>query len=73
MLVTDVVLPGMNGRELSERVTASRGETRVLFMSGYPDDVILRRGIERASVHFLQKPFSLNELAVKVREALANA
>jgi DNA-binding NarL/FixJ family response regulator len=61
----------MNGRELSELVVAMRSETRVLFMSGYPDDAILRHGIETASTHFLPKPFSIGALTAKIREALA--
>ena len=71
LLLTDVVLPGMNGRELSNRVAAVRAETRILFMSGYPDDAVLRRGIERENVRFLQKPFSIDELRARTREALA--
>ena len=63
-------MPGMNGRELSEQVTARRTETRVLFMSGYTDDAIVRQGILAASVHFIQKPFSMEALATKIRVAL---
>ena len=70
LLLADVVMPGMNGRELSEHVTAARAETRVLFMSGYPDDAIVRQGIQTASVHFIQKPFSMEALVAKIRAAL---
>ena len=59
LLLTDVVMPGMNGRELSEIVVGLRSETHVLFMSGYSDDAVLRHGIETASAHFLEKPFSI--------------
>ena len=71
LLLADVVMPGMNGRELSEQVTAARTETRVLFMSGYPDDAVVRQGIQTASVHFIQKPFSMEALVAKIRAALA--
>jgi signal transduction histidine kinase/CheY-like chemotaxis protein len=70
LLLTDVVMPGMNGRQLSEVVVGLRNETRVLFMSGYSDDAVLRHGIETASAHFLQKPFSIGALTGKIREAL---
>jgi signal transduction histidine kinase/CheY-like chemotaxis protein len=70
LLLTDVVMPGMNGRELSEIVVGIRSETHVLFMSGYSDDAVLRHGIETASAHFLHKPFSINALTLKIRETL---
>jgi CheY-like chemotaxis protein len=70
LLLTDVVMPGMNGCELAGHVTLLRRETRVLYMSGYADDAILRQGIETATVHFIQKPFSIDALTVKMREAL---
>ncbi len=71
VLLADVVMPGMNGRELSEQLTAERADMRVLFMSGYPDDAIVRQGIQTASVHFIQKPFSMEALMGKIRAALA--
>jgi CheY-like chemotaxis protein len=69
LLLTDVVMPGMNGRELAERLGEIRPETRVVFMSGYTEDVILKRGVsgDRA---FLAKPFTPPMLARSVREAL---
>ena len=70
LLLTDVVMPGRNGRELTSDISKMRREIRVLYMSGYSDDVILRRGIESNSVPFIQKPFSTAELAAKVREVL---
>jgi signal transduction histidine kinase/ActR/RegA family two-component response regulator len=72
VLLTDVVMPGMNGRELSEVVSAERPDTRMLFMSGYPDDAIVRQGIQTASVQFLQKPFSMDVLIAKMRVALVS-
>ena len=60
----------MNGRVLSEHLTLVRPETRVLFMSGYSDDAVLRHGIESASAQFIQKPFSMDALMTKMRETL---
>jgi len=71
LLLTDVLMAGLNGRMLSERLTASRPETRVLYMSGYSDDEILRLGVKKAAAHFIQKPFSVDALVHKVRETLA--
>ncbi len=71
LLLTDVVMPGMSGRVLSERLTVARPDARVLFMSGYSDDAILRHGVRSAGTHFVQKPFSIDLLAQKVREALS--
>ncbi len=70
LLLTDLVMPEMNGQALARRVSARRPGMRVLFMSGYTDDEVLRTGISQASVHFLSKPFSQEELAVAVRRAL---
>jgi two-component system cell cycle sensor histidine kinase/response regulator CckA len=70
LLLTDVVLPGASGRELAERVATSHPGTKVLFMSGYTDDAVVRRGISRAEVAFLAKPFTALMLARKVRAVL---
>lgn len=70
LLVTDVVMPGMNGRELANEINAPFPEIRQLFMSGYPDDVITHQGVLDKGVHFIQKPFSMQNLAAKVREML---
>jgi CheY-like chemotaxis protein len=71
LLMTDVVLPGVGGRELAEKLSALRPEMSLLFMSGYTDDAVVRHGILTAGVMFLQKPFTLVGMARKVREALA--
>ncbi len=73
LLLTDVVRPGLNGRILSERLMVTRPDTRVLYMSGYSDDAILRHGVRKAAAHFIQKPFSIDALAHKVKETLSGA
>lgn len=70
LLVTDVVLPEMNGKELKDRIEMLQPNIKVLFMSGYTANVIMHQGILESGVHFLQKPFSINSLAIKVREVL---
>jgi PAS domain S-box-containing protein len=70
LLLTDVVMPEMNGRDLAARLLERFPNLRRLFMSGYPAEVIAHRGVLEEGVSFLQKPFTLNGLALKVREAL---
>jgi two-component system, cell cycle sensor histidine kinase and response regulator CckA len=73
MIATDVVMPKMNGRPLVEKLLESRAAMRVLFMSGYTDDEVMRRGVIDGRTAFLQKPFTPSELARKVREVLDQA
>jgi signal transduction histidine kinase/CheY-like chemotaxis protein len=70
LLLTDVIMPKMNGPEVMRRVRQIRPDIGVLFMSGYTSDVTLRHGVSNAEVSFIQKPFSSVELMDKIREAL---
>ncbi|PKN30373.1 MAG: PAS domain-containing sensor histidine kinase [Deltaproteobacteria bacterium HGW-Deltaproteobacteria-21] len=70
LVMTDVVMPDMNGRELAEKLQALRPSIKSLYMSGYPADVIAHHGVLDPDVFFVEKPFSLTDLAEKVREVL---
>jgi FixJ family two-component response regulator len=69
--MTDVVMPGISGRELADRISRVRPDIRILYMSGYTDQAVVHHGIVEADAVLLQKPFSLGTLASKLREVLA--
>jgi FixJ family two-component response regulator len=69
-LLTDVVMPGLSGRELSEMLGSLYPDLKTIFMSGYTDDAVLRHGIHAPGTTFLQKPFAMGTLARKVRNTL---
>ena len=73
LMVTDVIMPGMNGAQLATHLSAPRPEMKVLYVSGYTDDTIVRHGVLEPGLAFLQKPFSPKTLARKVGEVLATA
>jgi CheY-like chemotaxis protein len=70
LLMTDVIMPEMNGRDLAKNLLALYPDLTRLFMSGYTADLIAHHGVLDQGVHFIQKPFSIKNLAAKVREAL---
>jgi CheY-like chemotaxis protein len=72
LMVTDVVMPGMDGRELTNRLMLLHPEIRVLYMSGYTDNIIVHHGILERGINYIQKPFTVGALAGKVREVLDN-
>lgn len=73
LMLTDVVMPGMSGRELAERLALIRPRTKVIYMSGYTDNVIVKHGILEHGIDFLQKPFTQERLARKLREVLGRS
>jgi CheY-like chemotaxis protein len=70
LLLSDVVMPQLNGSELAAQLLGTRPDIKVLFLSGYTDDDVLRNGVTSATMAFMQKPFTVHQLATRVREAL---
>jgi len=70
LLLTDVVMPGVTGREVAARMSDARPEIRVLYMSGYPDSLIASRGVIEQGINLLSKPFKAVDLVERVRAVL---
>jgi CheY-like chemotaxis protein len=70
LLLTDVVMPGMNGRELAEQAMLKRPDLKVLFTTGYTHNAIVHNGVLKPGVHLLPKPATAEQLAIKVRAVL---
>ena len=72
LLLIDVVMPEMSGRDLRDRIISMRPDIKCLFMSGYTIDIIAGNGVLHEGIHFIQKPFSAEVLSAKLRKALAS-
>ena len=70
LLMTDVIMPGMNGRELANKLLSTHPHLKGLFMSGYTADVIADHGVLDQGVNFIQKPFNIKDLATVIRDIL---
>jgi len=70
LLMTDVIMPGMNGKDLARRLAEVRPAIKTLFMSGYTADLIAHHGVLDEGVQFIQKPFTIKDLAARIREAI---
>jgi len=70
LVLTDVIMPEMSGKELADRLVALRPDLRVLFMSGYPDESIFHHGVVQPGIHFIGKPFSPSDLTHAIRQML---
>ncbi|MCX7965007.1 MAG: response regulator, partial [Syntrophorhabdaceae bacterium] len=70
LLITDVIMPEMNGKELSKMLLSIKPDLKCLFMSGYTNNAIIHNGIVESGISYIQKPFTLHELSVKVRETI---
>lgn len=72
LILTDVVMPGINGRDMVERIRAIKPGVKVLFMSGYTADLVARRGIVESGMHFISKPLDMKQLNDKIGQLLVS-
>ena len=70
LIITDVVMPGINGKELADKLTARCPEIKVLYISGYTDNVIVHHGVLEKGTNFIQKPYTMESITRKVRKVL---
>ena len=70
LLLTDVIMPGMSGRQVAEKIQTMRPETKIVYMTGYTDDMVVQHKVLEPGANLLQKPFNKMELAQKVRATL---
>jgi CheY-like chemotaxis protein len=70
LLLTDVIMPGMSGRQLAEKILSKRPQTKIVYMTGYTDDMVVQHKVLEPGVKLLQKPFTKIDLALKVRSTL---
>jgi len=70
LLITDVVMPGMNGRELSEKLKSIHPEIKILFTSGYPENIIAHHGMLEKNINFIGKPYTMTAFAIKIRDVI---
>jgi len=70
MMLTDVIMPGMDGKQLYDKIQSICPDLKVLYMSGYSDEIISEKGFLKEDVKFIQKPFAIMDLAQKIREVL---
>jgi FixJ family two-component response regulator len=72
-LVTDVIMPGMNGKDMVQKIMETRPDIKVLFMSGYPEDIISDKGVLKKGIRFIHKPFMMKDFAEKLRDTVCSA
>jgi len=72
MILTDVVMPGMSGRQLADQLLSFHPKAKVLYMSGYTNNEIIHHGVLEGGINYIQKPFTIDRLARQVREVLEN-
>ena len=70
LLITDLIMPGMNGKELSDEIAMMYPDAKILYASGYADEHIVHSGALEPGIHFIQKPYSVHSLSRKIRDVL---